>query len=198
MKLKDELPVDHHLATVYRLGAALCGCILLVFGCLGFADALSPFDTSGERIAGMTTNTTLSVISLVVGLTLLAGAAKGGNFASTLNMTVGGLFLLSGFYHLFVLDRPANFLDFGMTNVMFSFVMGLLIVTFGMYGRVSSKLSHDNPYWQRRHPREAAREARARRRAAVGTTPEAAPAVLPGAGHAPYRALTGTAEADQD
>ncbi|MFB7831067.1 DUF4383 domain-containing protein [Streptomyces sp. NPDC056056] len=156
MKLQDELPVDHHLATVYRAGAALCGCILLVFGGLGFASALSAFDTSGDHIAGMTSNTSLSVISVVVGLSLLAGAAVGGNFASSLNILVGGLFLLSGFYHLFVLDRPANFLGFGMTNVVFSFVMGLLIITFGMYGRVSSKLSHDNPYWRRRHPQEAA------------------------------------------
>ncbi|MFF2307822.1 DUF4383 domain-containing protein [Streptomyces sp. NPDC058128] len=162
MKLQDELPVDHHLATVYRAGAALCGGILLVFGGLGFASALSAFDTSGDRIAGMTSNTSLSVISVVVGLGLLAGAAVGGNFASSLNILVGGLFLLSGFYHLFVLDRPANFLGFGMTNVVFSFVMGLLIITFGMYGRVSSKLSHDNPYWRRRHPQGAA-EAHGRR-----------------------------------
>ncbi|KOG55598.1 hypothetical protein ADK75_10470 [Streptomyces virginiae] len=151
MKLSDELPVDHHLATVYRYGALLCGLILLAFGILGFADALRPFDTRGETIAGMTTNTTLSVISVIVGLALAAGAFIGGNFASTLNITVGALFLLSGFAHIFVLDKDANVLGFGMTNVMFSFVMGLIIMTFGMYGRVSSKLSHDNPYWQRRH-----------------------------------------------
>ncbi|MFI1979850.1 DUF4383 domain-containing protein [Streptomyces wedmorensis] len=183
MRLKDELPVDHHLASVYRVGAALCGCILLVFGCLGFADALSSFDTSGDRIAGMTTNAALSVISVVVGLALLAGALVGGNVASTVNVVVGGTFLISGFYHLFVLDRPANFLDFGMTNVMFSFVMGLLILTFGMYGRVSGKLPHDNPYWRRRHPRQAAAESLAERRAAGGavlprtdrTTPQGLP-----------------------
>ncbi|MFJ3099632.1 DUF4383 domain-containing protein [Streptomyces hydrogenans] len=183
MRLKEELPVDHHLARVYRWGAGLCGCILLMFGCLGFADALNPFDTSGDRIAGMTTNTALSVISLVVGLALLVAAAVGGNVASTVNMVVGGSFLLSGFYHLFVLDRPANFLDFGMTNVMFSFVMGLLIVTFGMYGRVSSKLSHDNPYWRRRHPRQAAAESLARRRAVTalpGGAERTAPPALPG------------------
>ncbi len=51
-----------------------------------------------------------------------------------------------------------------MTNVLFSFVMGLIILTFGMYGRVSSKLPHDNPYWRRRHAREAARESLAIRR----------------------------------
>ncbi|MFJ7631225.1 DUF4383 domain-containing protein [Streptomyces sp. NPDC097595] len=158
MNLKDELPLDHHLATVYRYGAGFCGLILLAFAGLGFADALSPLDTAGDTIAGMTTNVALSVISTVVGLALLAGAVIGGNFASVLNMTVGGLFVLSGFAHIFVLDRSANILDFGMTNVIFSFVMGLVIATFGMYGRVSSKLSHDNPYWRRRHPEQAARE----------------------------------------
>jgi hypothetical protein len=160
MKLRDELPIDHHLATVYRYGAGFCGVVLLVFAGLGFADALSPFDTAGDAIAGMTTNIALSVISTVVGLALLAGAVIGGNFASVLNMTVGALFVLSGFAHIVVLDRPANVLDFdfGMTNVIFSFVMGLVIATFGMYGRVSSKLSYDNPYWQRRHPQRAARQ----------------------------------------
>ncbi|GAA2991381.1 DUF4383 domain-containing protein [Streptomyces fulvorobeus] len=166
MKLQEELPVDHHLARVYRYGAAFCGVVLLVFGCLGFADALSPFDTSGDVIAGMTTNVALSVISTVVGLALIAGAVIGGNFASCLDMTIGALFLLSGFAHVFVLDKPANILDFGMTNVVFSFVMGLVILTFGMYGRVTSRLPHDNPYWRRRHPHQADRDARPGRRAA--------------------------------
>lgn len=182
MKLRDELPVDHHLATVYRYGAGFCGLVLLVFAGLGFADALSPFDTAGDTIAGMTTNVALSAISTVVGLALLAGAVIGGNFASVLNMTVGALFVLSGFAHIFVLDRPANVLDFGMTNVIFSFVMGLVIATFGMYGRVSSKLSHDNPYWQRRHPEQAARE-RESAIALPGAGPRTeAPAALQSAG----------------
>ncbi|MFF8942127.1 DUF4383 domain-containing protein [Streptomyces sp. NPDC014864] len=174
MKLSDELPVDHRLATVYRYGAAFCGLVLLTFGCLGFADELSPFNTNGRHIAGMSTNGVLSLISVVVGLVLIGGAVVGGNFASTLNMTVGTLFLLSGFAHIFILDRPANVLDFGMTNVMFSFVMGLVILTFGMYGRVSSKLPHDNPYWRRRHAREAAHEAPALRRAQGGPEVSAA------------------------
>ncbi|MFE2534746.1 DUF4383 domain-containing protein [Streptomyces sp. NPDC059371] len=170
MKLQDELPLDHHLAAVYRWGAAFCGVVLLVFGSLGFADELSPFDTNGDSVAGMSSNGALSLISVAVGLMLIAGAVIGGNVASTLNMAVGTLFLLSGFVHIFILDRPANILDFGMTNVVFSFVMGLVVLTFGMYGRVSSKLSHDNPYWQHRHPHEAARESLAR---GAGPAPEA-------------------------
>ncbi|MGW1538307.1 DUF4383 domain-containing protein [Streptomyces aureus] len=181
MKLQDELPLDHHLAAVYRWGSAFCGVVLLVFGALGFADELSPFDTDGDSIAGMSTNGALSLISVVVGLVLIAGAVVGGNVASTLNMAVGTLFLLSGFVHIFILDRPANVLGFGMTNVVFSFVMGLVILTFGMYGRVSSKLSHDNPYWKRRHPREAAREslARNRRGAPGGALPAGSPRPAP-------------------
>ncbi|MFE8935996.1 DUF4383 domain-containing protein [Streptomyces sp. NPDC007872] len=186
MKLREELPVDHRLATVHRVGAATCGVILIVFGCLGFASALDSFDTSGERIAGMTSNTALSVISDVVGIALITGAVVGGNFASTLNMTVGSLFVLSGFYHPFTLEKPANFLDFGMTNVMFSFLIGLLVLIFGMYGRVSGRLPHDNPCWKRRHPREAARESIARRREAcvekVVTTPSARPGPLGSSG----------------
>ncbi|MFD3680334.1 DUF4383 domain-containing protein [Streptomyces sp. NPDC058613] len=185
MRLGDELPLDHRLATVYRYGALLCGLILIAFGVLGFADALRPFDTEGETIAGLTTNTTLSVISVAVGLALAAGAFIGGNFASTLNITVGALFLISGFAHIFILDKGANILDFGMTNVMFSFVMGLIIMTFGMYGRVSSKLPHDNPYWQRRHsyedPVRAVRPHSVSGAGSAGTALPASPAYTSGA-----------------
>ncbi|MEI7031836.1 DUF4383 domain-containing protein [Streptomyces pratensis] len=171
MKLSDELPVDHRLATVYRVGAGLCGVILLVFGILGFANRLAFFDTSGSQIAGLSTNGLLSLISVIVGGLLIAGAVVGGDAASTLNMVVGALFLLSGFVHLFILDKSVNILDFGMSNVIFSFVMGLLILTFGMYGRVSGGLPHDNPYWRSRHPEQAAREDAVRGGAAAGGPP---------------------------
>ncbi|MGW6214696.1 DUF4383 domain-containing protein [Streptomyces sp. NPDC055109] len=174
MKLKDELPLNHQLHVVYRWGAAFCGIVLITFGGLGFADRLSPFNTHGNAVAGMSTNGVLSLISTLVGAALIGGGIIGGNFASNLNMLVGTLFLLSGFAHIFVLDRPANLLDFGMTNVIFSFIMGLVILTFGMYGRVSSKLPHDNPYWQRRHARQAARESLVNRRnLAPGSRPSA-------------------------
>ncbi|MFF4324121.1 DUF4383 domain-containing protein [Streptomyces sp. NPDC001568] len=155
MNLRDELPVDHPLSRVYRIGAALCGLLLLVFGCLGFADSLSFFDTAGRSVAGLSTNGLLSAISVVVGLLLFVAALIGGNVASNVNIGVGALFVLSGFVHLFLLGRPGNVLDFGMSNVIFSFLMGLLVMSFGMYGRVSGGLPHDNPYWRKRHPGRA-------------------------------------------
>ncbi|MFB6613263.1 DUF4383 domain-containing protein [Streptomyces sp. NPDC056367] len=158
MRLTDELPVDHPLSRVYRFGAGLCGLILLVFGSLGFAGGLEAFSTDGQRIAGLSTNGLLSTISVLFGLLLMAGAAVGGNLASTVNTVVGVIFVASGFVHLFLIGRRGNILDFGLSNVMFSFLMGLLVMTFGMYGRVSGGLPHDNPYWRRRHPEQAARE----------------------------------------
>jgi hypothetical protein len=61
------------------------------------------------------------------------------------------LFLLSGLVNLAVLRTSANILDFSMRNVIFSFVSGLLLLTFGLYGRVSGGLPPDNPFYRARH-----------------------------------------------
>lgn len=151
MKLQDELPVDHKLVTVWRIGAGLGGIFLIVFGSLGLADHPGFLDTAGDRIAGLSTNGALATLSIVVGAILVIGAVIGGNFAANLNLVVGLLFVLSGFYGLTVLGRPdANILNFRMSNVLFAFIFGVVLTTFGMYGRVSSHLPHDNPYWRRR------------------------------------------------
>ncbi|MFD8589059.1 DUF4383 domain-containing protein [Streptomyces sp. NPDC059637] len=169
MNPEHGLPKDHPLATVYRFGAGFCGVVLLVFGTLGFADRLAFFDTDGRTVAGLSSNGLLSLVSVVVGLLLVAGAVVGGNVASTLNMAVGSAFILSGFVNLALMETSFNVLAFRMPNVIFSFVMGLMILTFGMYGRVSGGLPHDNPYWRSRHPEQAAREDEVRAaRAAVG------------------------------
>ncbi|MFI9804917.1 DUF4383 domain-containing protein [Streptomyces sp. NPDC052301] len=151
-QLDDHLPVDHRLNRVYRVGAGLIGAFLVAFGILGLINHIGFFDTGGNSAAGLNTNGTLSVLSICIGALLLAGMVIGGNFASTLNMVLGVLFLLNGFLFLGLLDTPQNFLAFKMQNVLFSFVVGLLLMTFGMYGRVGSALPHDNPYWRTRHP----------------------------------------------
>ncbi|MGW2744802.1 DUF4383 domain-containing protein [Streptomyces sp. NPDC001450] len=152
IRFDDHLPVDHRLNTVYRIGAGLMGLFLLAFGVLGLTDNIGFFDTGGNTAMGLNTNGTLSVLSVCVGLLLFVGMVIGGNFASTLNMTLGILFILSGFLNLALLDGDYNFLAFRIQNVLFSFVVGVLLMVFGMYGRVGSTLPHDNPYWRARHP----------------------------------------------
>ncbi|MFE7747548.1 DUF4383 domain-containing protein [Streptomyces sp. NPDC057428] len=162
-RLDEHLPVDHQLSRFYRAGAGLMGLVLVVFGILGLIDRIGIFDTGGDTVAGLNTNGALSILSICVGLLLFIGMVIGGNFASTLNMFIGIAFILSGFVNLALLDSSANFLAFEMPNVLFSFVVGVLLMMFGMYGRVSGGLPHDNPYWRARHPERASTEQRRRR-----------------------------------
>lgn len=163
IRFNEHLPVDHRLNLVYRIGAGLMGLVLLAFGVLGLIDKVGYFDTQGDTVAGLNTNGTLSVLSICVGVLLFVGMVIGGNFASTLNMVFGVLFILSGFVNLGLLDTDSNFLAFHIQNVMFSFVYGVLLMTFGMYGRVGTALPHDNPYWRARHPEQAEQAERAER-----------------------------------
>ncbi|MFG3045948.1 DUF4383 domain-containing protein [Streptomyces sp. NPDC048241] len=150
--LDEHLPVDHKLNLVYRIGAGLIGLFLLIFGILGLVGHIGAFNVGSDTVAGLNTNGALSILSICVGVILLAGMVIGGNFASTLNMVFGVLFILSGFLNLGLLGTENNFLAFRIQNVFFTFIVGLLLMTFGMYGRVGSSLPHDNPYWRSRHP----------------------------------------------
>ncbi|MEO3751035.1 DUF4383 domain-containing protein [Streptomyces sp. B6B3] len=162
-RLDEHLPVDRRLSVVYRIGAGLMGLCLATFGVLGVVDSIGFFSTGDNEIVGLNTNGALGWLSIVVGLILLAGMVVGGNVASSLNMVLGVLFVLSGFVNLTLLERgDANILAFRLENVVFSFAVGLLLLTFGMYGRVSGRLPHDNPYWRARHPGQAEAEERGR------------------------------------
>ncbi len=151
VRLDEHLPVDHRLSRVYRVGAGFFGVFLLVFGVLGLLDRIGFFSTGGDTALGLNTNGALSTLSIMIGVVLLTGAVIGGNLASTLNMVTGVAFIVSGFVNLALLESDYNFLAFELQNVLFSFVVGVLLMTFGMYGRVSATLPHDNPYWRARH-----------------------------------------------
>ncbi|MEY9926757.1 hypothetical protein ABH926_001379 [Catenulispora sp. GP43] len=150
--LQEHLPPDHRLGQVYRWGSILSAVVLLVFGIMGLLDSIPFFGTRGEHVMGMSSNGLLSVASIATAVLLLAAARIGGNVASTVNMIMGVVFILAGLMGLAVMDTKANFLAFGLSNVFFSFVVGLIMMTFGMYGRVNLYLPYDNPYYQARHP----------------------------------------------
>jgi hypothetical protein len=128
------------------LGAGLC-----LFGILGFVDRLKFLAVHGKVVLGLASNGLLSTISVVVGAVLIGAALRGGRISSTITVAVGLLFLLSGLVNLAVLDTKLNLLAFRLSNVVFSFVAGMLLLFLGAYGRFSGGLSADNPYYQRRH-----------------------------------------------
>ena len=47
-----------------------------------------------------------------------------------------------------VLRTSWNVLNFSMANVIFSFVVGILVLTFGFYGRVSERRPVGGPYYR--------------------------------------------------
>jgi Domain of unknown function (DUF4383) len=128
------------------LGAGLC-----LFGILGFVDRLKFLAVHGKVVLGLASNGLLSTISLIVGAVLIGAALRGGRISSTITVAVGLLFLLSGLLNLAVLDTKLNLLAFRLSNVVFSFVAGMLLLFLGAYGRFSGGLSADNPYYQSRH-----------------------------------------------
>jgi hypothetical protein len=145
------LPKNHKLGKVYRYGGTLTGVILVGFGILGFINQLDFFTTTGKSVVGLSSNGALSLISVVVGVCLLGCSAVGGNTAAWANTVFGSAFMISGLVNLTVMRTDLNLLAFHMSNVIFSFVIGTALVTFGLYGRVSGALPPDNPYWRERH-----------------------------------------------
>lgn len=146
---------ERWLDLVHRIGAAVLGVGLCLFGILGFVNQLGFLSIHGEVVLGLSTNGLLSTISLVVGVILIAAALRGGRVSSTVTAGVGALFLLSGLVNLAVLDTDFNLLAFRMSNVIFSFIAGMLLLFLGSYGRFSGGLPADNPYYKHRHPDES-------------------------------------------
>jgi hypothetical protein len=124
---------------------------LCVFGTLGFVDRLKFLAVHGKVVLGLASNGLLSTISVIVGGVLIGAALRGGRISSTITVVVGLLFLLSGLLNLAVLDTKLNLLAFRLSNVIFSFIAGMLLLFLGAYGRFSGGLSTDNPYYQLRH-----------------------------------------------
>ncbi|WP_433272700.1 DUF4383 domain-containing protein [Pseudonocardia xinjiangensis] len=149
----DKVWRDSHsrLDTVHRVGAVLFGLGLWVFGILGLVNRLDPFSLDGAPVLGLSSNGLLSVISLVVGGVLIVAAVRGGRTASTVTVTVGTLFVLSGLLNVLVLGTPYNLLAFRMSNVIFSLVAGALLLFLGAYGRFTGGLPEDNQYRAERH-----------------------------------------------
>jgi hypothetical protein len=144
---------QHPVFWVHRIGCVVVALILWVFAILGFlGGAADEFVTThGASVLGMTTNGLLCTISIVVGAVLVAAAVLGGRTASTASVIFGGLFLLSGLLNLIALvHQNLNVLAFTLPNVVFSLVVGLLLLCVGLYGRASGQLPVDNPYRQAR------------------------------------------------
>jgi hypothetical protein len=139
--------LDH----LHRVGAVVFGIGLGAFGVLGLANRLDMFSTTGAQVLGLSTNGALSIISIVVAVILVAAGMRGGHTASMVLVVIGAAFVLSGFVNALLLGTPLNLLAFQISNVIFSFIAGALLLFLGAWGRFAGHLPDDNPYQQERH-----------------------------------------------
>lgn len=146
---------SHPVHVVHRVSAAVLGLGLWVFAGLGFTRNLPFLSTQGQEVLGLSSDGALAAISVVAGAILLVGAALGGPVASTISVTMGVLFLLSGVVHLGILNTRWNLFAFRLSNVCFSLVVGLILLILGLYGRATGGLPADNPYRRARENRRA-------------------------------------------
>jgi Domain of unknown function (DUF4383) len=140
----DQTPNRIH--TVHRVSAAALGCFLLLFGVVSFAAPVGFLATSGAVVFGLSTNGLLATVSVIVGAVLVVAAVRSGLTASSTLVTIGGLFVISGVANAVVLDTALNIFAFRVSNVVFSLVVGTVLLTLGAYGRFTGSLPDTSPY----------------------------------------------------
>jgi hypothetical protein len=141
-------PITHPIHTVHRVGIGGVGLFLLSFGVLGLIRRLPFHTTQGELVMGLQSNGLLAAVSVAVSLVLLGAAVRSAHTASTVGIVAGVLFLISGIANMFVLATDMNLLAFGLSNVIFSLVVGMGLLFTGAYGRLSGGLAPGTPYYQ--------------------------------------------------
>jgi hypothetical protein len=137
----------HPIHTVHRLGIGGVGLFLLSFGALGLLRGLPVHSITGEQVMGLQSNGLLAIVSVAASLVLLGSSVRGPRTASTVGILFGGLFLISGIVNLFVIGTDLNMLAFGLSNVIFSLLVGMGLLFTGAYGRISGGLPTDSPYY---------------------------------------------------
>jgi hypothetical protein len=133
-------PVNHPLRPIYRAIGALVGVYLVLFGIVGLivtsGDGL--FGTGGDRVLGQGANLFWSIVSLVVGVIVLAVTALGRNLDAEADRYIGWGMLVVGSYGLAVTRTDANFLNFSIATVVVTYTVGLLLIMVALYSKVGT------------------------------------------------------------
>ena len=152
--MASHIPVNHRLQPFYRFLAALAGLYVLVFGIVGVVrtSGSSFFDqTSDTSALGLRSNLAFAILSIVVGLIVFGAAVVGRNVDHFVNIVAGLVFLLAGMLMMTLLQTNANFLNFQISTCIVSFVIGIVLFTAGLYGKVGTAEDVDRQERHRLH-----------------------------------------------
>jgi Domain of unknown function (DUF4383) len=146
-----HIPVNHHLRPLYRTVAALTGLYVLVFGIAGAVESAGSdlFDRGDIVALGLRTNMAFSVLSIVSGAVILGGLFLGRNVDQFINYWGGFLFLIVPTLMLLLLRTDGNILNFSMTTVIVSYIIGMVLLAAGLYGKIGSEEDEKRANWYR-------------------------------------------------
>ncbi len=136
----SRVPVNHQLRPFYRGLAGLTGLYVLVFGIAGILRTAgdSLFGRGETSALGLRTNPAFSILSVAAGAVILAGVVIGRNLDQFINYWGGILFLVIPTLMMLMLQTGGNVLNFSMATVIVSYVIGMLLFTAGLYGKIGS------------------------------------------------------------
>jgi len=133
------MPINHPLRPFYRVVAGVVGLYVLAFGVLALTRTAGTATFAREGlpwVLGIHANRAFAVISVIAGLALVGGAIVGGNLDRWVNLVGGIVFLVAGLAMLTLLRSDLNLLGFTVTTCVVSFIIGIALLTAGLYGQV--------------------------------------------------------------
>jgi hypothetical protein len=132
-------PVNHPLRPLYRALAALAGLYLVLYGVVGLIMVSDGglFGHPDERILGQGGNLFWSIVSLLIGVVVLVATLVGRNIDTEVNRVLGWALLAVGSYELAASRTDANFLDFSIATVVVTYLVGLMLITSGLYTKTA-------------------------------------------------------------
>jgi hypothetical protein len=133
-----HLPINHPLRPAYRLLAGLTGLALLAFGAVGWPGQADWFAQGDVRAFGLTTNRALALATLAAGMVVLAAAIIGRNVDRLVNLWGGAVFLIVGTVMMPLSHSELNVLNSSVGTAIAAYVVGLLLIAAGLYGKAGS------------------------------------------------------------
>lgn len=138
-------PLNHPLRRTYRFVAALIALYLLLFGVIGigvtWGDDL--FHRGGDWVLGLRTNPATAWLTAVTGLALLAVALLGGNLFHRAAVVLGWGITAYATVVMALIQTDANVFNVSMANVITLLVLGTVVLTAGLYGKVGTTSDAD-------------------------------------------------------
>lgn len=134
----SHIPINHPLRPVYRVLGGLTGIWLLVFGVSGlFQTGGAGWFARGDWTAlGVPTNRAFAAVSVVAGLVVVVAALVGRNVDRFVNLWGGVGFLAGGTLLMAISHTELNILNASVITSIASYVIGLVLLAAGLYGRV--------------------------------------------------------------